>query len=96
MERLSNLPVANFHIGNNWKIRIECRYQLPWSSLVAQLVKNPSAMQETLVQFLGWEDPLVEGMATHSNILAWRIPVNRGAWQAAVHGIVKGRTRLGG
>ena len=56
MERLSNLPVANFHIGNNWKIRIECRYQLPW------LVKNPSAMQETLVQFLGWEDPLKKGI----------------------------------
>ena len=61
MERLSNLSVANFHIGNNWKIRIECRYQLPWSSLVAQLVKNPSAMQETLGQFLGWEDPLKKG-----------------------------------
>ena len=49
------------------------------ASLVAQLVKkkkkkkNPPAMQETLVQFLGWEDPLEEGMATHSSILAWRI-----------------------
>ena len=39
-----------------------------------QLVKNPPAMQETLVQSLGWEDPLEEGMATHSSILAWRIP----------------------
>ena len=37
-----------------------------WASLVVQLVKNPPAMQETLVQFLGWEDPLQEGMATHS------------------------------
>ena len=46
------------------------------ASLVAQLVKkkkNPPAMQETLVPFLGWEDPLEEGMATHSSILAWRI-----------------------
>ena len=43
-------------------------------SLVAQLVKNPPAMPETLVQFLGWEDPLEKGMATHSSILAWRIP----------------------
>ena len=42
--------------------------------LVAQLVKNPPAMQETWVQSLGREDPLEEGMATHSNILAWRIP----------------------
>ena len=44
-----------------------------WASLVAKLVKYPPAMQETLVQFLGWEDPLEEGMATHSSILAWRI-----------------------
>ena len=43
-------------------------------SLVAQLVKNPPAMQETWVRSLGWEDPLEKGMATHSNILAWRIP----------------------
>ena len=43
-------------------------------SLVAQLVKNPPAMPETLVQFLGWEDPLEKGKATHSSILAWRTP----------------------
>ena len=42
--------------------------------LVAQLVKNPPAMQGTWVQSLGWEDPLKEGVATHSSILAWRIP----------------------
>ena len=41
---------------------------------MAQLVKNLPAMQETWVQSLGWEDPLEEGMATHSSILAWRIP----------------------
>ena len=41
---------------------------------VAQLVKNPPAMQETLVRFLGWEDLLEKGKATHSSILAWRIP----------------------
>ena len=44
------------------------------ASLVAQTVKNPSAMQETQVQFLGWENPLEKEMATHSSILAWRIP----------------------
>ena len=49
------------------------------ASLVAQLVKNLPAMQETQVRFLGWEDPLEEGMATHSSILAWRIPMDRGA-----------------
>ena len=48
-------------------------YPLQYSSLVAQLVKNPLAMQETWVQSLDWEDPLEKGMATHSSILAWRI-----------------------
>ena len=59
------------------------------ASLVAQMVKNPPAMWETWVQSLVWEDPLEEGMATHSNILAWRIPTDRGAWQATVHGVAK-------
>ena len=45
-----------------------------WASLMDQTVKNPPAMQETWVQSLGQEDPLEEGMATHSSILAWRIP----------------------
>ena len=45
-----------------------------WASLIAQSVKNLPAMQETWVQFLGWEDPLEKEMATHSSILAWRIP----------------------
>ena len=45
-----------------------------WASLVAQLVKNPPAREETWVQSLGWEDPLEKGKATHSSILAWSIP----------------------
>ena len=54
---------------NNWAD------DLPeWASLVAQLVKNPPAMQETPVRFLGWEDPLEKGKATHSSILTWGIP----------------------
>ena len=48
--------------------------QYQWASLLAQMVKNLPAMQETLVQFLGQEDPLEKEMATHSSILAWRIP----------------------
>ena len=44
------------------------------ASLVAQLVKNPPAMRKTWIQSLGWEDPLEKGKATHSSILAWRIP----------------------
>ena len=53
---------------------IDYPLQYSWGSLVAQLVKNPPAMQETWVPSLGWEDPLEKGKATHSNILAWRIP----------------------
>ena len=48
--------------------------QYSWASLVAQLVKNPPAMQETWVRSLGWENPLEKGKAMHSSILAWRIP----------------------
>ena len=51
------------------------------------MVKKLPAMQDTWVQSLGWEDPLEEEMATHSSILAWRIPMDRGAWQAIVHGV---------
>ena len=58
------------------------------------LVKNAPAMWETWVRSLGWEDPLEEGMETHSSILAWRIPMDSGAWWAAVHGVVKSWTRL--
>ena len=50
-------------------------------------------MQETLVQSLGLQDPLEKGMETHSSILAWRIPMDKGAWQATVHGVTKSRTR---
>ena len=63
-----------------------------WASLVAQLVKNPPAMRETWVQSLGGEDPLEEGMATHSGILAWRIPMDRGAWQTTVHRVAESDT----
>ena len=59
------------------------------ASLVAQMVKNPPVMQETWVQSLGWEDPLEEGMATHSSILTWRIPMNRGTWWATVHRVAQ-------
>ena len=61
---------------------------------MAQLVKNPPAMWETWVQPLGWEDPLEEDMATHSIILAWRIPMDRGAWQATVQEVTKSWTQL--
>ena len=59
-----------------WEARIN-RHKLlyiKWASLVARLVKNPPAMRETWAWSLGWEDPLEEGKATYSSILAWRIP----------------------
>ena len=60
--------------------------------MVAQLVKNPPAMWETWVRSLGWEDPLEEGMATHSSILVWRMPTDRGALWVAVHGVARSQT----
>ena len=62
-----------------------------WASLVAQMVRNPPAMQETRVRSLGWEDPLEKGMPTHSSILAWGIPMNSGAWQGMVLGLQRVR-----
>ena len=64
------------------------------TSLVAQIIKNPPAIWETWVQSLGWEDPLEEGMAIHSSILAWRIPKDRRVWRATVHGVTKSQTQL--
>ena len=64
--------------------------QYSWASLVAQPVKDPPAMQETWVQFLGWKDPLEKGKATHVSILAWRIPRT----VRIVHGVTKSRTQL--
>ena len=63
------------------------------ASLGAQLVKNPPAVQETWDWSLGWEDALEGGMATQSSILAWRIPMDRRAWQATVQATVLGVTK---
>ena len=60
-----------------------------WAPLVAQSVKNLPAVQETWVRSLGWEDPLEEGMATHSSILAWRIPMDFTLPGSSVHGVAK-------
>ena len=67
-------------------------YTFIWAFLVAQLVKNLPAMPETQVQSLGWEDPLEDGVATHSSFLAWRISMDRGAWWAIVHSVTKSGT----
>ena len=63
---------------------------IDWASPVAQLVKNLPAMQETWVRSLGWKDLLEKGKATHSSILAWRIP----GLDSTVHGVAKSQTCL--
>ena len=64
------------HLPSLWLLPStkEARLTQDWGSLITQLVKNVPAMQATWVQSLGWEDPLEKGKATHSSILAWRIP----------------------
>ena len=68
--------------------------QYSWAVLVSQMVKNLPAMRETWVQLLVWEDTLEESMATHSSVLAWRIPMDRGTRWATVHGVPKSQTQL--
>ena len=61
---------------------------------MAQKLKHLPVMREAWVRSLGREDPLEKEMATHSSILAWRVPVDRGSWWATVHGIAKSQTQL--
>ena len=65
-----SFPGSGRHTGEG----IGYPLQYPWASLLAHPVKNLPAMWETWLRSLGWEDPLEKGQATHSNILAWRIP----------------------
>ena len=65
---------------------------LYWGFPGSSVVKNHSLMEEMEVQSLGWEDSLEKEMATHSNILAWENPMDRGAWWAIVHGATNIRT----
>jgi len=70
-------------------LRIKFRYYATWASLVAQTGKNLPTMQENPSLILGWEDSLEKEMATHSSVLAWRNPIDRGAWQVTVHGVAR-------
>ena len=80
--------------GRSFGEGISYPLQYSWASLVAQMVKNSPVMWETWLQSLSWEDPLEEGMATHFSILAWKIPMNSGAWRATVHRAAKSWTQL--
>ena len=73
----SSIPASGRSLGEG----IGYPFQYSWASLVAQIVKNPPAMQETWVQSLGWEDPLEEGMARHSVFLPGESPWTEERWQ---------------
>ena len=73
---------------------LETRLGFVWASLVAQMVKNLPILQETGVRYLGRENSLEKGMATHSSILFLQNSMDREAWWATVHGVTKSRTRL--
>ena len=75
-------PGSIHRSGRSSGERIGYPLQYFWAFLVAQLVKNSSAMQETLVQSLGWEDPLEKGKATYFSILAWRISWTDGLYSS--------------
>ena len=76
-----------------WRHLIRHGFSIPRASLVAQTVNNRPEMWEIWVRSRSWADPQEEGMATHSSILAWRIPMERGSWRATVHSIAKSRTQ---
>ena len=81
-------------VGSSHGERTGYPLQYSWASLMTQIVKNLPAIKETWVWSLDWQGPLEKGMATQSSILAWRIPTDRGAWRATVHGVAESRTRL--
>ena len=86
--------ITFYYVSDPVFVRKSDPLHLGQASLVAQTVKNLPAMRETPVRSLGWEDSLKQGMATHSSILVWRLPMDRGAWWATVHGVTKSRTWL--
>ena len=78
----------------SWPATVINKSLLCFHELMVQTVKNSPTVQETWVRSLGWEEPVEEGIATHSSILAWRILMDRGAWLITVHGVSKSRTWL--
>ena len=87
-------PSLTHWLGRSLGEGIGYPLQYPGAFLVTQMIKNLPAMRETWVRSLGWEDPLVEGMATHSSILAWRTPMDKGVWRATGHGVTESRPWL--
>ena len=91
--KIAGRNINNLRYADETTLMAESKEELR-TSTVAPMVKNLPAMWETWVQSLGCEDPLEEGMATHSTILTWRIPMDRGAWWATVHRVAKNQKRL--
>ena len=89
--RLQDLWVIYFQVKRKKQKTLS---SLPKTFLVAQVVKKLPAMQETWVRSLGRGDPMEKVMATHSRILTWKIPMDRGAWQATVNAVAKSWTWL--
>ena len=89
-----NYSTALPKLGTVCLFKLSSSSRCIWASLMAQTIKNLPAMWETWVQSLGWEDPLEEGVATHSSILVWKITMYRGAWRPTVHRDAKSQTRL--
>ena len=88
-------PSSVLGLGRSPREGMGYPFQYSWASLVVQTIKNPAPMQETWVPSLGWEDPLVEGMATDSSILAWTrwwTEVPDGLH--TVHGVAKSQTQM--
>ena len=82
--------------GAGGKRTFSGEHTVRWASRMALLAKNLPAQAGDIrawVRSLGWQDPLEEGMATHSSVLAWRIPMDRGDWWAIIHGVAESRTR---
>ena len=87
-DSLSSEPIyISIHMSTHSIIGHFC-----WGISRAQIVKNLPAMWETRVRSLGWKDPMEKGMATLLSVLVWRIPMDRGAWRASVHGVANSQT----
>ena len=99
-QQLDHYGAIIFHILQMWKLSLRevklfaTLTWVLWASLMAQMVKNLSAMQETWVRSLGREDPLEKGMATHCSILVWRIPWTEEPEFLCIYGVAKTRTWL--
>ena len=91
---LLNWQAGSLPTSATWEALFQYDSVRDMASLVAQIVKNLRVRQETCIQFLGWEDPLEEDIATNGQYSCLENSKDRGAWQATVHGVTKSLTRL--